>query len=143
MASSSSNAKALVIPESTNMLALPLGTEAPANYADFLNLMGNSYLKTALYKKPIMYLDVLEAFWNTTVIEDMVDEDGTTNQVVSCTIKIVAISFNSNDVNNALGLPNEGLVIPPTDDEIRAFLTFINYNDKVDLARLNKKHLRR
>ena len=73
----------------------------------------------------------------------MVDEDGTTNQVVSCTIKTVSITFNSADVNKALGLPNEGLVSPLSDDEIRTFLTFTNYNDKVDLARLNKKHLRR
>ena len=85
----------------------------------------------------------MEAFWNTAIIEDMVDENGTTDQVVSCTIKTVSITFNSADVNEALGLPNEGLVSPPSDDEIRTFLTFINYNDKVDLARLNKKHLRR
>ena len=143
MASRSANTKALVIPETTNMLALPIGTDAPPNYADFLNLMGNSYLKTALFKKPIMYIDVLEAFWNTAIIEDMVAEDGTTNQVVSCTIKTVSIRFNAADVNSALDLPNEGLVDPPTDDEIRSFLTFIKYDDKVDLARLNKKHLRK
>lgn len=63
--------------------------------------------------------------------------------VVSCKIKNVDVVFDAMDMNNALGLATKDFVDVPTSQEITDFMDFINYDDTIDLARINKKHLRR
>lgn len=70
-------------------------------------------------------------------------EDGSTKAIVTCTISTTTIVFDEMDVNRALELPTENFDEPVKEKEIVEFLELIYYASTYNLARLNKKHLRR
>ncbi|KAL8120745.1 hypothetical protein AgCh_017793 [Apium graveolens] len=53
----------------------------------------------------------------------------------------VAVEFITNDINKALGISADNMVEAPTTQKLVEFMDFINYSEKIDLARLNKKNL--
>ncbi|KAL8091166.1 hypothetical protein AgCh_040320 [Apium graveolens] len=53
------------------------------------------------------------------------------------------MEFSEADVNMALGILTENLIEVPTQDELAEFMDFINYNERINLASLNKKNLRK
>ncbi|KAL8124052.1 hypothetical protein AgCh_011891 [Apium graveolens] len=63
--------------------------------------------------------------------------------VVNCSIQGQHVDFSENDVHVALGIPNDKLMEVPTQDELAEFMDFINYSERINLASLNKKNLRK
>ncbi|KAK1365138.1 hypothetical protein POM88_040699 [Heracleum sosnowskyi] len=73
----------------------------------------------------------------------MAKEDGTSFQEVSCTIGGKSFQFGEKEINEALGLKVEGHDAEATDKQMVDFLTLIQYANKIDTAKLNKKYVRR
>ena len=76
-------------------------------------------------------------------MEEVAMESGESKQIITCTIKIVCISFTDDDLNKTFNLPEENLSALSIDEEVVDFTEFINYAAEIDLAILNKKHVRR
>ena len=104
--------------------------------------MYESYLVRDLTTNPILYLDVLHELWTTVVVRTVV-HDNSVSIVVNCSIGGQPVEFNEQDMNQDLGIPTENVVEVPTQDELAEFMDFINYSERINLASLNKKYLRR
>ncbi|XP_074351678.1 uncharacterized protein LOC141690812 [Apium graveolens] len=63
----------------------------------------------ALTVNPVLYLDVLHAFWTTAVMRTVMHDD-VVSLVVTCSVGGQQIEFNEQDVNQALGPPTANLV---------------------------------
>ncbi|KAL8112705.1 hypothetical protein AgCh_020140 [Apium graveolens] len=109
----------------------------PLDEATFTRLIG------ALTANPVLYLDVLRDFWNTAVVRTVVHENHVVSIMVNCSIRSQQVEFSEDDVNVALGIPTDKMVEIPTQEELDEFMDFINYSEKISLASLNKKNLRR
>ncbi|KAK1394320.1 hypothetical protein POM88_013376 [Heracleum sosnowskyi] len=133
----------LTIPKETNLLSIPSEAEANPRYKHFVRFLNTSYLRQALTLNPTLYVDVLEGFWRTALVATMAKEDGTSFQEVSCTIGGKSFQFGEKEINEALGFKVEGHDTEASDGEMVAFLDFIKYADEIDMAKLNKKHVRR
>ena len=70
-------------------------------------------------------------------------ESGETRQVVTCSIKIISISFTENDFNKAFTRLEENIFSSATDEALVNFMDLIHYASEIDLSRLNKKHFMR
>ena len=60
-----------------------------------------------------------------------------------CTIRGKHFQFGEKEINEALGFKVEGHDTEANDVEMVAFLDLIKYADEIDMAKLNKKHVRR
>ncbi|KAK1360215.1 hypothetical protein POM88_044689 [Heracleum sosnowskyi] len=126
-----------IIPDTTNVLAIPSDAEASPGYKCFVKFVSDSYLRGALFTNPTLYQDVLEAFWSTATSEEIALEDGKTKLRITYAIKGVHISFDATDVNKALGITEmdatkEHFDREATVGELIRFLNFIYYTATID-----------
>ena len=134
--------KSLTIPENTNFLAIASDYEANPRYKCFTQFIVESYLKKALFIRPTLYLDVLENFWNAATVEEIALESSESRQVIICNIKSIAMRIAEEDFNQTFKIPEE-VVAPSTYEELMDFMDLIHYLSEIDLARLNKKFVRK
>ena len=97
----------------------------------------------ALFSIPTLYLDILEAFWNSTSYEEVALESGEIKLRVTCIIKDVTILFSDEYFNKPLKLLEKNLHPVATEQELVEFMELFHYEVDIDLARLNKKYVRR
>lgn len=89
----------------TNFVAISSDVEAPnANYKCFVKWLNESYIKTALTSNLVLYLDMLEQFWDSATVEVNSLEDGTVTYTIFCMIQKKGITITTEDMNKALGL---------------------------------------
>ncbi|KAK1374023.1 hypothetical protein POM88_030216 [Heracleum sosnowskyi] len=138
-----SSSNPLTIPKETNLPTIPSEAEANPRYKCFVRFLNTSYLHQALTMNPTLYVDVLEGFWRIAMVSTMAKEDGTSFQEITCTIGGKQLQFGEKDINEALGFKVEGHDAEANDTEMVAFLDLIKYADEIDMAKLNKKHVRR
>ncbi|KAK1389973.1 hypothetical protein POM88_018151 [Heracleum sosnowskyi] len=138
-----SSSNPLTISKETNLLTIPSETEANPRYKCFVRFLNTSYLRQSLTQNPTLYVDVFEGFWRTSMVSTLAKEDGTSFQEVNCTIGDKLFQFGENEINEALGFKVEGHDTEANDAEMVAFLDLIKYADEIDMAKLNKKHVRR
>ena len=73
------------VPQTTNYIAITNDVEAPnANYKCFVKFLAESCISGALTANPIIYLDLLEQFWASAVVEEMALEDATVSYTIFC-----------------------------------------------------------
>ncbi|KAK1384969.1 hypothetical protein POM88_022704 [Heracleum sosnowskyi] len=133
----------LTIPKETNFLTIPSDAEANPRYKCFVRFLNTSYFHQALTMNPTMYIDLLEAFWRTAKCTVMAREDETSFQEITCTIGGKQLQFGEKEINEALGFKTEGHDAEANDTEMVAFMDLIKYADTIDMAKLNKKNVRR
>ncbi|KAL8135765.1 hypothetical protein AgCh_010402 [Apium graveolens] len=97
----------------------------------------------ALTANPVLYLDILGDFWNSAMARTVIHEDQSSSLVVNCQIKGQQVEITEADMNLALNIPTDKVVGIPTKEELYKFMDFINYSEKINLTRMNKKNLRR
>ena len=117
--------------------------QAPEVFQYFVKFLSEAYFVGAPTANPVLYLDVLGDFWNTTTTRTVVHENQAAAIVINCTIKGQQVEILEDDVNKALGIPTDNLVEAPTQDELHEFMDFINYSERIKLASMNRKYLRR
>ncbi|XP_074336861.1 protein neprosin-like [Apium graveolens] len=106
-----SNTVRVVIPKyGTNYLAFTYVNQYPSSFKSFLKFLPKTYFVSALTANPILYMDVLNEFWNSTVVRTVVQEPRVVSMVVNCSIQGQQVEFNENDVNKALGIPTNSMV---------------------------------
>ncbi|KAK1389794.1 hypothetical protein POM88_017972 [Heracleum sosnowskyi] len=133
----------LVIPKETNFLTMPSDTEANPRYKCFVCFLNTSYLRQALIMNPPMYVDLLEAFWRTATCTVMAKEDETSFLEIHCTVGGKELQFGEKEVNETFGFKTENHDAEANDQEMVDFMTLIKYADTIEMAKLNKKNVRR
>ena len=78
----------------------------------------------------------------SATVEEVALENGESRQVIICNIKTMAMRITEEDFNQVFKIP-EDVVAPSTDGELVDFMDLIHYSSEIDLARLNKKFVRR
>lgn len=93
--------------ETTNYLAIPSEAEATVRYKCFAKFLTESYLKNALLANPTLYLDVLEQFWGSAIVEEIALESGESTVEIHCKVGGKEMTITSKDINMALGIVGE------------------------------------
>ncbi|KAL8116495.1 hypothetical protein AgCh_022855 [Apium graveolens] len=127
----------------TNYITFTDANQAPDSFKSFVKFLSETYFPGALTSNPVLYLDILSDFWNTAVVRTVVHENQAIFLVVNCSIQRQGVEFHESDVNKALEIPTDNLVEVPTQEELDEFMDFINYSERINLASLKKKNLRK
>ena len=109
--------------------------EAPnANYKCFVKFLAESYISGALTANPILYLDLLEQFWASAVVEEMALEDATVSYTIFCKLQDKNLTIDDAAMNKALGMHKEEYDALATDEELLEFFEFIRYAHTIKLG---------
>ncbi|KAK1354641.1 hypothetical protein POM88_047897 [Heracleum sosnowskyi] len=92
---------------------------------------------------PPMYIDLLEAFWRTATCTIMAKEDGTSFIEIHCTVGGNELQFGEKEVNETFGFKTEDHDAEANDKQMVDFMDFIKYADTIEMAKLNKRNVRR
>ena len=122
--------------ELNNFTACVNTADAPQEFHGllFLSQCSLSYAMTAT---PILFCDVVEEVWSTTVYNS-------TDKVISFNMKGSLYSINGDVLNSCLNFPTNTHDISPTEIDIRTMLNEINYDvPDANLGKIVRKNLRK
>lgn len=105
---SSSNTGVPVTPflpkNETNFLALTNLSLVVNQFKCFVQILGTSYISVALTSNHVLYIDILDEFWNSAEMTFAEPKNNIIQPSITCKIKDETIKIKEKDVNAALGI---------------------------------------
>ena len=106
--------------ELNNFTACVNTSDAPQEFHNLMKFLGQCNLSYAMTAALILFCEVIEEVWSTTVYN-------LTDKVISFNLKVNLYSINGDVLNYCLNLPNNTHAKSLTEPEIRTMLHEINY----------------